>query len=270
MRNPTDWAWDVPLARPDDPAATTRVVLLALAALSAPTLPGVTTLRLGIVDPTHPAIALMTGLTPEQVQRHVAALIRADVLIPAPEPHRLVRLNEAITSASGRVAQTVADTLAVLPEQVPDNVIALPAAAEQAAEQAPLIEVPAQAAPARRATKPRAAAAALQAPEEAAAKAVLAWWWEHWTSHVGPVANGAAFSAHCKRIVKTMLAEGHDVEAIKSAFVAVDQPRPTEWAVRNHLRGKTSRAAGQGSAANLGAALPRAGVDPFAAVGGDL
>lgn len=266
MTTPTQWAWDVPL--PND-AAPTRVVLLALAEFSTPLLPGTTTVRLGVVDPTHPAISETADMDSGQVARHVAALVRADVLIPAPNS-TLVRFNEEITAASTRVATTVRDALSVLPEQVPATTLAAPAAATATGvEQATLVEVAEQrpkTAPAKKARAPKKS----DSPEDAAAKEVLAWWWEHWTSTVGPVANGAAFSAHAKRVAATMLAEGHTVEAIKDAFVAVDQPRPPEFHVRNHLRGKTRRQTGPtgGSPANYGASQQRAASSPFDGLAG--
>ena len=264
MTNPTQWAWDVPLPRE---AATTRVVLLALAEFSAPILPGTTTVRLGVVDPTHPAISETANMNPEQVARHIAALVRADVLIPAPSGP-LVRFNEDVTAASTRVAKVVADMLDVLPDSVPAVVTPIPTRTAQTpdADQTPLIEVdaPTAAAPAKKAAKSKQ-----ETPEQTATKDVLAWWWDYWTAEVGPVANGAAFSAHAKRVAATMLAEGHSIEAIKDAFKAVDQPRPAEFAVRNHLRGKgRTGAAVRGSAANRDASQPRQANNPFAGLAG--
>lgn len=259
MTNPTQWAWDVPLPRE---ATTTRVVLLALAEFSAPILPGTTVVRLGVVDPTHPAISETANMTPEQVARHITALIRADVLIPAPTGP-LVRFNEEVTAASRRVAKTVADMLDVLPDSVPP--VVTPIHSTRAAEapdtdQDTLIDV----APAPKTPSKQSAPRKQDAPELAAAKDVLAWWWNYWTTEVGPVANRAAFSAHAKRVATTMIAEGHSVDAIKAAFKAVDQPRPAEFAVRNHLRGKgRAGVAGRGSAANCGASQPRQASDPF-------
>lgn len=271
MQSPTDWAWEVPLGTPTEPASQTRLVLLALAGLSSPTFPGSPVVRLGVIDPQHPAIAARTGLSGCQVARHVTALTRAGVLIPAPAPHSLVRLNEDITATSSGIAQTVADTLSAL-TALPDNVIGFPApraSPGSESEQAPLIDVPdtrEQPATTGKTTR-KTKSAATDSPEEAAAKAVLSWWWEHWTSTVGPVANGAAFSAHCKRITKTMLAEGYGVDAIKAAFVDVDQPKPAEFAIRNHLRGKGSGAKSTLPAA-LGATQQHETSMPFTMTGG--
>lgn len=259
---PAHWAWDVPL--PPD-AHATRVVLLALAAYSAPILPGTIHVRLGVVDPTHPAIAEAADMTPQQVNRHVAALLRADILVPAPTGP-LVRFNEDITAATTRVRAVVADTLAVLPDHVPAATAATAAAAtastatgEDGADALPL-DVPQPPAPAApRSSRP----AATDAPEDRAAKDILAWWWEHWTETTGAqVSNRAAFSAHAKRVAADMLAEGYAPDAIKAAFVAVDQPRPAEFAIRNHLRGK--HRSHRGSASNAGATQPRAqATNPF-------
>lgn len=265
MTTPTQWAWDVPL--PSD-AAPTRVVLLALAEFSTPLLPGTATVRLGVVDPTHPAISETANMDSGQVARHVAALVRADVLIPAPHS-TLVRFNEAITATSPRVAAIVSDALAILPEQVPSTTAtATGGETSPGGEQDTLVDLAEETkAPATKKTRVSKKA---NTPEDAAAKDILAWWWEHWTQTVGPVANGPAFSAHAKRVAATMIAEGHSVEAIKDAFVTVDQPRPPEFVVRNHLRGKTRRYAGpsSGSPANHGASQHRAASSPFDGLAG--
>lgn len=238
MQTPVQWAWEVPL--PPE-AHATRVVLLALAAYAAPIWPGSTTVRLGVVDPTLPAVADLAGMSADEVARHVAALVRADVLVPAPSPHTVVRFNEAVTAETPRCAQVIADTLDVLPAAVP-SLVAVPATTEDSlsADQPVLVDVPAGDDP-RPATRRKTRTKTAVAPEEQAARDVVTWWWEHWTSTVGPVSNGAAFSAHAKRLAALMLAEGYPVERIKDAFIAIDQPRPTEWALRNHLRGKSPR-----------------------------
>ena len=253
MTTPTQWAWDVPLPRD---AAPTRIVLLALAEFSTRVIPGTQAVRLGVVDPTHPAISDTAGMDRAQVDRHVAALVRADVLIPAPGSD-LVRFNEDITTNSKGVATVISDTLAVLPDTVP-TVTAAPARDATEPEQDALVDIP---------TNPPAAAPAkpkttTDTPEQAAAKDILSWWWQHWTETVSPVSNGPAFSAHAKRIATRMLAEGYPVTAIKDAFVAVDEPLPPEWAVRNHLRGKRGRGA-SGSAANRVAAHSPRPTNPF-------
>lgn len=264
--DPTRWAWEVPLAAPGRPATETRLVLLAMAALSAPTIPGSTAVRLGVVDPTHPAIAELTGLTSQQVARHTAALVRAGVLVPAPDGSTLVRFAENVTASTSGVVDVVADTLAAIPEAAEVTVraatCAVAAAGEGSAEQIALIDAPAPLAPvtAKR-TRKRATA---DDPHEAAAVAVLNWWWETWPAMSGTqVSNPAAFSAHCKRVTKSMVAEGFTVEQVKDAFTRLDQPRPSERAVRDVLRGRGTWG-GRASTASSGALRPGAvRRDPF-------